>query len=225
MFQMFVAATGYRTDAEKIGQSLVYQAGLYTPAKDKWLLTSGANWLNPHGPASDIVGLESHPVVQVSWNDAFAYCEWAGMQLPTEAQWELAARGTDGRNYPWGNNSPDGSLLNYGDKNLDAIWANTYTDDGYKFTAPVGTYLAGASPFGALDLAGNASEWVADLYGYDYYYDSPHSNPTGPASGVLRVTRGGHWSYTDDGVRSTARISASQTYSIDYQGFRCAGMP
>jgi serine/threonine-protein kinase len=137
----------------------------------------------------------------------------------------MAARGTDGRLYPWGDQSPYGILANSADRNLDAIWADTSIDDGFKFTSPVGHYPAGASPYGALDMAGNASEWVADYYQSDYYSISPRGDPTGPANGTLRIMRGGHWAFTADGLRSTGRVVHSPTYSIDYSGFRCARTP
>jgi formylglycine-generating enzyme required for sulfatase activity len=225
MFQKFVEATSYKTDAQKIGQSYVYQEGKNIITVNKWKLVNGANWLHPEGSDSTIIGLDSYPVVQISWNDANAYCKWANARLPTEAEWEMAARGTDGRIYPWGNLPPKGTLANLADKNLDAVWAKKAINDGFEFASPVGIYPDGVSPFGALDMAGNAAEWVADLYQYDYYWRSPYSNPTGPASGVMRVMRGGQWSFTADGLRSTARVPHSPTYSIDYSGFRCAANP
>jgi len=216
MFEKFVEATGYQTDAEKNGNSNIYKYG-------SWDIVQGADWQHPMGPDSDLSDLVDHPVVHVSWFDAQAYCEWAGGRLLTEAQWEKAARGTQGKIYPWGDWSVDGKLANYADSNTGFNWSDGNSNDGYSKTAPVGSYPNGASPYGILDMSGNVYEWVADWYASDYYQTSPTENPTGPRSGDSRVLRGGGWSGYSYTLRTAYRSVYTPPFkSYELVGFRCA---
>jgi eukaryotic-like serine/threonine-protein kinase len=148
----------------------------------------------------------NHPVTHVNWQQANEYAVWAGGRLPTEAEWEKAARGIDGRIFPWANPEPDETLLNYNQK--------------CKGTTDVGSYPTGASIYGTLDMAGNVWEWVADWYNEGYYAISPASNPLGPASGDFRVLRGGSWYVDSYYVRTVYRDRHPPHYLSDDVGFR-----
>lgn len=151
------------------------------------------------------------PAIVLEWADAVAYAEWAGKRLPTEAEWEKAARGTDGRIWPWGNEW-DATKLSGND--------GTGLIDGYELTAPVGQFPQGASPYGAFDMAGNLWEWVSDWYDEDYYQTAPHINPSGPETGDGHVLKGGGWAENLDFTRCANRFGGNPGSLL--RGFRCA---
>ncbi len=173
-----------------------------------------ANWGGFDAPKDKF----DHPVAGLSWFSAMAFCEWfkglstRNIRLPSEAEWEKAARGTDGRSYPWGNQAPDDTRCNY--------------KGNVKDTTPVGKYSPlGDSPYGCSDMEGNVWEWVMDWYGDNYYQDSSFRNPPGPAMGTYKVLRGSSWYYSDKIVRSADRDGSSPTNELDVIGFRCACSP
>jgi formylglycine-generating enzyme required for sulfatase activity len=169
------------------------------------------------------MGFEEHPVIEVTWHGARAYCDWAGRRLPTEAEWEKAARGEEGFIYSWGNDFE----CKKGNADDEANFDNYVVPDGvgcdgFIQTAPVGSFPGGASPYGLLDMTGNIWEWVFDWYGSRYFQSSPTSNPHGPSSGDSRVIRGGSWSNKVSDLRTTYRGWVNPSLSINDIGFRCA---
>jgi formylglycine-generating enzyme required for sulfatase activity len=231
-FARFVADTHYRTDAESFGWSFVFYKLLSEEVLATrpqlvveapwWCALPGACWSHPEGPGSDLSGRMDHPVVHVSWNDAVAYCRWAGKRLPTEAQWEYAARGgLEQKRFPWGDE------LRPGGEHRCNIWQGRFPDentleDGYLGTAPARSFQPNG--FGLYNMAGNVWEWCADWFSADFHLTGPRTDPAGPPDGTARVMRGGsflcHHSYCNR-YRVAARYQNTPDSSTSNTGFRC----
>ncbi len=214
-FKKFVKEAKYITEVEKKGSASLLVNG-------KWTNVKTANWKNP-----GFLQKDSHPVVLITSGDAKMFCKWLSKKtgkkiyLPTEAQWEKAARGTDGRTYPWGNSKLSGDKLNCEDVNMKIKgWGDKSIDDGFGYTSPVGTYPAGASIYNVMDMAGNVWEWCRDQYQKDYYLKSEKVNPKGPLTGNGNTFRGGGWYCGPKTVRTTVRGGHGVNYNDSGLGFR-----
>ena len=230
-FSEFAEATNYRTDAERFGWSFVFGGLLpadFPPTRGVaaapwWRQVEGADWRHPEGPGSGLEGRGDHPVVHVSWNDAFAYASWAGVRLPTEAEWEIAARGGfEGRIFPWGD-----ELEPHGEHRMN-VWQGAFPDenaatDGFYGTCPIDFFPPNG--YGLYNATGNVWEWTSDWFDTNYRDRDRRRDPCGPASGVNKTQKGGsylcHASYCRR-YRPAARQGNSPDSSTGNVGFRCA---
>lgn len=205
------ATPGHKTHAEITGESTVFDATLAT-----YKSTKGADWTHPEGPGTGNQAILDHPVVHVTWDEASAYCVWTGKRLLTEAEWEKAARGTDGRVYPWGFDWFTGDPI----ARIDFPRSSKATG-----TDPVGQHPDGRSPYGIDDMLGNVAQWVQDGYAPKFYEDSPNVNPHGPETVGDQVTRGGSWGTNQSWFHTAWRVVQTHNYTSDGLGIRCGRNP